>query len=76
MDDDKLMIEPGVLTKAATIEPQEVTASDLAKINKYTLTPLSADDVLVFKSVIGDNETDDRNYEPFNAAAMKDIAKL
>ena len=37
MDDDKLMIEPGVLTKAATIEPQEVTASDLAKINKYTL---------------------------------------
>lgn len=76
MDDDKLMIEPGVINKAATIEPQEVTASDLAKINQYTLTPLNADDVFVFKSVIGDNETDDRNYEPFNAAAIKDMAKL
>lgn len=76
MDEDKLMIEPGVIAKAATVEPQEVTASELAKINKYTLSPLTADDVFVFKSMIGDNETDDRNAEPFNAAAIKDMAKL
>lgn len=76
MDDDKIIMEPGVINKAATIEPQEVTASDLAKINKYTLTPLTADEVFVFKSMIGDNETDDRNAEPFNAAAIKDMVRL
>ena len=76
MDDDKIIMEPGVISKAVTIEPQEITASDLAKINQYTLTPLSADDVFAFKSVIGDNELDDRKYEPFNAAAIKDMAKL
>ena len=75
MDDDKTIMEPGAITKAATIEPQ-VTASDLHKINKYTLTPLKADEVFVFKSMIGDNETDDRNAEPFNAAAIKDMVRL
>lgn len=76
MDEDRITLEEGVISKSATIEPQEVTSSDLAKINKYTLTPLKAEEVFVFKSVIGDNETDDRNFEPFNAAAIKDMAKL
>lgn len=76
MDEDRITLEEGVISKSATIEPQEVTSSDMAKINKYALTPLKSEDVFVFKSVIGDNETDDRNFEPFNAAAIKDMARL
>lgn len=69
-------LEDGLIAKSVEIEPQEVTEADLRKINKYTLSPLTADDVFTFKTVIGDNETDDRNYEPFNAAALKDLARL
>lgn len=69
-------LEDGLIAKSVEIEPQDVTEADLRKINKYTLSPLTADDVFTFKTVIGDNETDDRNYEPFNAAALKDLARL
>ena len=33
-------------------------------------------DVFTFKIVMGDNEIDDRNYEPFNLNALKDLQKL
>lgn len=77
MDDErKEVIEDGILSKSATIEPGEATEAELKQINKYTLTPLKAEDVFVFKSVIGDNEVDDRNGEPFNLRALKDMEKL
>lgn len=78
MDEDnrKDVIEDGILSKSVTIEPGEATESELKQINKYTLAPLKAEDVFVFKSVIGDNETDDRNGEPFNLKALKDMEKL
>ena len=76
MDKDDKILEDGMIAKAVEIEPSEVSESDLRKINKYTLTPLKAEDVFTFKTVIGDNETDDRNYEPFNLAAIKDLEKL
>lgn len=76
MDEDKITIEEGLLVKSAEIAPQDVTDDDLRKINRFTLAPLKAEDVFTFKTVIGDNETDDRNYEPFNLAAIKDMAKL
>ena len=77
MDNDErnTVLEDGLISKAAEIEPGEVTEADLRKINKYTLSPLTAEDVFIFKTVIGDNETDDRNYEPFNLAAIRDLAK-
>jgi hypothetical protein len=75
-DNRKDVIEDGILSKAATIEPGEATESELKQINKYALAPLKAEDVFVFKSVIGDNETDDRNGEPFNLRALKDMEKL
>lgn len=68
--------EKGTIAKSAEIEIQDVTAQDLNKINRFTLAPLEAEDVFTFKTVIGDNETDDRNYEPFNLNALKDLERL
>lgn len=77
MDYEKLdFLEEGTIAKSAEIQIQDVTDEDLRKINKYTLSPLKAEDVFTFKTIIGDNETDDRNYEPFNLNALKDLARL
>lgn len=70
-------IENGVIHKAVEVLPYgEVTESDLKKINKFTLEPVKAEDIFVFKTVVGDNEIDDRNYEPFDLQSLKDMAKL
>lgn len=67
---------PGVVFKAASVEPLTVTDEDLKKINKYTLNPVSAEDVFVFKTVMADNEQDDRNFMPFNLKALQDLKAL
>ena len=67
---------PGVIQKLASVSPLECTNEDLKKINKYTLSPVSADDVFIFKATIADNEQDDRNYMPFNLKALQDLRKL
>ena len=74
-DNDKI-VEEGVICKAVGVENQEVTDEELRKINKFTLTPLKSDEVFTFKLIMGDNELDDRNYEPFNLNALKDLQKL
>lgn len=66
----------GLVIKSADVSIQEVTEEELRKINKFTLEPLTADDVFVFKMSMCDNETDDRNYEPFNLRALKDMKTL
>ena len=66
----------GLVCKSASVETQEVTDEDLKKINKFTLSPLKADEIFTFKIIMGDNELDDRNYEPFNLNALKDLKKL
>lgn len=83
MADEKLTIGyndpdaiPGVITKTASVSPLEVTDADLKKINKYTLSPVTAEDVFIFKATIADNEQDDRNYMPFNLKALQDLKKL
>lgn len=75
---DELMkeVEDGMILKSADVEIQDVTDEDLKKINKFTLSPLKADEVFAFKVEMGDNELDDRNYEPFNLNALKDLKKL
>lgn len=75
-EETKIEIEDGLLLKSANVELQEVTSEDLKKINKFTLSPLKAEDVFTFKVNMGDNETDDRNYEPFNLQALKDLKNL
>ncbi|MBC5996372.1 phage major capsid protein [Romboutsia hominis] len=74
MNDEK--IEKDFIFKAANVETCEVTEEDLKKINKFTLSPVTAEEVYVFKTVVGDNELDDRNFEPFNLNALKDLKKL
>ena len=70
-------IPVGVILKSATVDASDVTAEDLRKINKFTLTPLKAEDVFVFKATLGDNEiASDRNFEPFNLDALKDMKRL
>ncbi len=66
----------GVVVKSAEVQVQEVTDEELKKINKFTLEPLKSEDVFVFKMSMCDNETDDRNYEPFNLRALKDMKRL
>lgn len=69
-------IEEGVLLKSVGVESQDVTEDDLRKINKFTLSPLTSEEVFTFKANLGDNETDDRNFEPFDLQALKDLQKL
>ena len=67
MKDDFMENMPeGMVFKAAEVSASPVTEDDLRKINKLTIAPLTADDVFVFKAVLGDNETDDRNFEPLD----------
>lgn len=66
---------PGMIEKAAQLAPQEVTEAELRAINKYTLEPLTADQVFTFKAVLCDNEVD-RTYERFNLKALQDLKKL
>lgn len=67
---------PGVICKVANVSPLEVTEADLKKINKYTLEPVKAEDVFIFKATMADNEQDDRNDMPFNLKALQDLKKL
>lgn len=67
---------PGVISKAASVSPLEITDEDLKKINKYALSPLKEENVFVFKATIADNEADDRNNMPFNLKALQDLKKL
>lgn len=50
MDKDKLGINlndpeatPGIIVKTASVSPLEVTEADLKQINKYTLSPVTAE---------------------------------
>lgn len=67
---------PGVISKVASVSPLDVTDEDLKKINKYTLAPVKAEDVFIFKATMADNEQDDRNFMPFNLKALQDLKKL
>lgn len=66
---------PGMITKAAQLENQEVNEAELRAINKHTLQPLTADDVFTFKAVLCDNEVD-RQSERFTIKALEDLKKL
>lgn len=69
-------LEDGMIYKSASVEVSEITESEMRKINKLTLSPLSAEEVFTFKVYACDNELDDKNYEPFNLQALKDLKNL
>lgn len=52
-----------------------VTPEMLEKINRYTQTPLTEDEVFVFSVVLCDNEVD-RDFERFSVDALKKLAPL
>ena len=62
--------------KSGKIEKSVASDEDIKLINKYTLTPLMAEDLFVFKVIACDNETDDRNFMPFSLKALKELARL
>lgn len=67
---------PGVICKVANVQPLAITEEDLKKINKYTLSPVTAEDVFIFKATMADNEQDDRNFMPFDLKALQALKKL
>lgn len=64
-----------IISKIAKIASLEVNENELEKINKFTLLPVTADEVFVFKVVMADNGQDDRNYMPFNLKSLQDLQK-
>ena len=66
---------PELIHKAAQLGTQEVTEAELKAINKYTLEPLTAEDVFTFSAVLCDNELD-RDYEQFSLKALHELQKL
>lgn len=66
---------PGMIQKAASLSSQEITEAELKAINKYTMTPLTADEVFTFKAVLCDNDVD-RVFDQFTQKALQDMQKL
>lgn len=73
--DERVQMD-GLIQKFCKVQAHETTEDDLVKINKFALSPLKAEEVFTFKVIMADNETDDRNFEPFNLRALKDLQKL
>ena len=64
-----------MIHKAAQLAALEVTDAELRAINKYAMSPLMAEDVFVFRSVLCDNEID-RDFERFSLKALQQLQKL
>lgn len=69
------VLKHGLLAKGAEVRELSLTDDELTKINKYTLSPLTADDVYVFKIAVCNNDID-RHYERFTEDAIKEMAEL
>lgn len=63
------------IIKSAKIKSYEVTDGDMEQINKFTLQPLNAEDVFIFKLAICDNEID-RAFENFPLKSLTKMAEL
>lgn len=72
MDEIRL---PGMIHKTAQLSAGAVTDETLKQINRYTLEPLTAEQVFTFKAVLCDNEVD-RDFERFSLKALQDLHKL
>lgn len=66
---------PGMIQKAASLSTHEVTDDELKAINKYALSPLTAEEVFTFKAVLCDNDVD-RSFDRFTLKALTDLKKL
>lgn len=73
--DKELNTIPGMTFKSASVDVQDVTDEELKAINKFTLSPLSVEDVFSFKLAMCDNEVD-RDDECFSLKALQQLKKL
>ena len=64
-----------MIYKAARLEKQPLSESELALINKQSLRELSADEVFVFRLAACDNQVD-RDNERFTESTLEQLAKL
>lgn len=64
-----------MVLKSASVQSQEVTDAELRAINKFTLTPLTKEEVFTFKLAMCDNEID-RDFEVFPLKTLQDLSKL
>lgn len=64
------------IEKYPTVKSHTATDDDLEKINALALEPLTADDIFTFKMELCSNRADDRDFEPFTANAVKELAPL
>ena len=53
----------------------EISAEDLTAINRFSKTPLTADEVFTFNILLCDNEID-RDYERFTMAALETLGEM
>lgn len=73
--DNEKNFTAGMIYKSANVGTLEITPEELKAINKYTLSPLTAEEVFAFKILMCDNEVD-RDNECFTLNALKQLQKL
>ena len=72
---DELINKPDCTFKSAQLSGLEITDADMALINTYALSPLTPEDVFVFRAVLCDNRVD-RDHERFSVQALTDLKLL
>lgn len=75
MNKENKSFEHDFIMKSAQVSSNTITETELAKINKFTLAPLTTEEVFTFKVVMCDNEID-RAYEVFPINSLQTLAKL
>ena len=63
------------MERAKTLEPCPVGAEELAEINRFTRTPLTAEEVYCFAVRLCDNEVD-RDFERFDTETLSALGDL
>lgn len=75
MNEEKKKTDITMVLKSASVQNQEVTDSELRAINKFTLSPLTKEEVFTFKLAMCDNEVD-RDFEVFPLKTLQDLQKM
>lgn len=70
------MSEKAMIQKTASVGALSISESELEKINVYSLEPLKAENVYLFKIAVCSNAQDtDRDNEPFMLEAVRGLAE-
>lgn len=65
------------VSKIAKLGGLTVDEAEIEKINRFTLSPVTAADVFTYKICVADNQLElDRDFEPLTLAALEDLQKL